>query len=90
MQAEVVSREVFVPSPGPGVGVMGGSYYAAPEGGSLVSVHNYTSRSDTVDVAYVRRSEDNGRTWSAPAAWPTRFDHPRGTGRRHPRGIMAL
>ena len=86
MKAEVVAREVLVASPGAGTGVMGGSYYTTLDGGNLMSVHNYTSRSDTVDVAFVRRSEDNGRTWSEPVEWPTRFDHPKGTGRRHPRG----
>jgi hypothetical protein len=86
MKAEIVAREVFVPSPEAGIGVMGGSYYTTPDGGNLMSVHNYTSRSDTVDAAFVRRSGDNGRTWSEPVEWPTRFDHPRGTGRRHPRG----
>ncbi len=54
-----------------------------------MSVHKYTSRSDTVDVAYVRHSDDNGRTWSEASEWPTRFDHPHGTGRRHPRGGYA-
>jgi hypothetical protein len=65
---------------------MGGSYYTTPEGGNLMSVCSHIRQSDTADVAYLRRSEDNGRTWSEPVAWPTRYDHPRGTGRRHPRG----
>lgn len=86
MKAEVVYREVFAASPRPGTGVMGGSYYTTLEGLELVSVHSLTSRSDTVDVAYARRSEDNGRTWSAPEEWPMRFDDPAGTGRRHVRG----
>ena len=86
MDARVVAREVFVPSPRPGTAVLGGSYYTTPEGRELVSVHSLTSRSDTVDVAFVRRSEDNGSTWSSPEEWPMRFDHPEGTGRRHVRG----
>ena len=89
MQAEVVSREVFVPSPGPGVGVMGGSYYTEREGGRLQSVHSLTSRSDTVDAAYVRVSEDNGRTWGEATPWAMRFEHPDGTGRRHPGGRVV-
>lgn len=86
MAFEVVSREVFVPSPGAGVGVLAGSYYTTVDGARLVSVHKHMSRSDTCDVAYLRTSEDNGRSWSGAQAWPTRFDHPEGTGRRHPRG----
>ncbi len=81
-----ISTEVFVPSPGPGVGVMGGSYDTTRDAGNLMSIHSYTSRSDTVDTAFIRRSEDNGRTWSEPDEWATAFDHPKGTGRRHPRG----
>ena len=82
----LLSVETFVPSPAPGVGVFASSYYARRHGGELVSVHSHISRSDTADVAFIRRSGDNGRTWSAPEAWPTKFDHPEGTGRRHPRG----
>jgi len=65
---------------------MGASYYTTQKGSSLISVHKYMSRSDTVDVAYLRLSEDNGRSWSDTSEWATRFDHPDGTGRRHPRG----
>lgn len=82
----VTAREVFVPSPGPGVGVMGGSYYTEKTGGRLISIHSLTSRSDTVDEAFVRSSEDNGRSWSTPTPWAMKFDHTDGTGRRHPRG----
>ncbi|MDA0709176.1 MAG: sialidase family protein [bacterium] len=86
MIAHVTERTVFVPSPRNGVGVMGGAYTTTLNGQSLISYHSYTSRSDTVDVACVRRSDDAGRSWSAPEEWPTRFDHPMGTRRRHPRG----
>ena len=86
MIARVMSREIFVPSPRPGVGVMGGSYHTALDGRQVMSIHSLTSRSDTVDIAFVRRSEDGGRTWSDPVEWPARFDHPNGTGRRHIRG----
>lgn len=78
--------ETFLPSPGPGISVFGSSYHCAPEGGCLVSIHSLGSRSDTVDAAFVRRSPDNGRTWSEAESWPTRFDAAAGTGRRHPRG----
>ena len=85
-KANVVSRNIFMPSPEPGVAAGGASYYTARTGNKLMSIHNYTSRSDTVDIAFVRFSEDNGRSWSDTIEWPTRFDHPDGTGRRHPRG----
>ena len=85
-RARVTDRQAFVPSPAPGTGVMGGSYYTEKEGGRLVSIHSYTSRSDTVDAAFVRTSQDNGRTWSGETPWEMKFDHADGTGRRHPRG----
>ena len=89
MRSDVVSREVFVPSPGPGVGVFGASYHAAATGGRLWSCYAHISRSDTDDVNFLRTSDDNGRTWSASARWPTRFDHPKGTRRRSDRGGYA-
>lgn len=81
-----ISRQVFVPSPGPGIGVLGASYYTRPTGGDLISLHQLISRSDTIDVAYVRHSSDNGRTWSAPEERAMRETRPNGTLRRHPRG----
>ncbi|MEE2628304.1 MAG: sialidase family protein [Candidatus Latescibacterota bacterium] len=86
MRAKVISNEVFVPSPGRGVGVMGGSYYTTRDGLELVSIHSLTSRSDTTEMAYVRRSLNNGQTWDEPQAWPMRFEAEGGTGRRHVRG----
>jgi hypothetical protein len=85
-KANVLSQDVFIPSPKPGVATMGASYYTTAGKSDLISVHKYMSRSDTVDVAYVRQSDDNGRSWSDASEWATRFDHPQGTGRRHPRG----
>lgn len=76
---------MFVPSPSPGVGVHGASYYTRRAGTDLVSVHSHISRSDTLDVAFHRFSTDNGRTWSAPVEHATREDRPNGTLRRHPR-----
>ncbi len=86
MIASLLSSEVFVPSPKPGVAVGAASYYTRLDGGDVLSIHALASRSDTVDVAYVRRSADHGRTWSAAEEWPTKFAAPGGTGRRHPRG----
>lgn len=86
MKIQVIEKTIFLPSPGPGVGVMGGSFYSTNDDRHLVAVSSHTSRSDTVEVAYVQFSDDNGRTWSAPFEWPMKFSHPNGTGRRHPRG----
>ena len=86
MNIEVVSSKVFVSSPGSGVGVMGGSYYTTVAGLKVISVHSHTSRSDTVEVAYLRRSEDNGRSWSEAGEWSMRFEDSGGMGRRHVRG----
>jgi len=85
-RANVKSRAVFVPSPAKGVAVNASSYYTTRTGGALMSIHKIISRSDTVDIAFVRLSDDNGRTWGKTVEWPTKFDHPDGTGRRHPRG----
>ena len=86
MKTRVIAREVFIPSPRAGVAVCCSSYYTRLAGGALISAHGLISRSDTCDVAFMRFSEDNGRTWSAPIEWPTKFSHPGGVGRRHPRG----
>jgi len=40
---------------------LGGSYYTEKTGGRLISIHSLTSRPDTVDAAFLRSSEDNGR-----------------------------
>ncbi len=80
---EVISRDVFVPSPGPGQGVMGGSFYTQRDGLRLMSVHAITQRSDTVEVAYIRYSDDNGVTWGDTTEWPMHFEAEGGQGRRH-------
>lgn len=86
MIARVVDQTVFIPSPKPGVGVFAASYYGSASSRELLGLHWLISRSDTADVAYLRRSTDGGRTWDAAQEWPTRYDDPRGTRRRHPRG----
>ena len=83
MRAEVISRETFVPSPGTGKGVMGGCFYTQNEGLRLMSTHVVMQRSDTVEVAYIRYSPDNGKTWEENYAWPMRFAAEGGSGRRH-------
>ena len=53
---KVISREVFIPSPAVGVGVVGAAYYTRAVGEELISVHAHQSRSDTWDRAIYRRS----------------------------------
>ena len=84
-----VGRSVFVSSHQPGTMVVAGSYYTRARGVQLMGVHSVVSRSDTVDVSFIRFSEDNGWTWSEPQTAPTREDRPEGTLRRHPRGGYA-
>lgn len=85
MQTRVVSREVFVPSPGPGIAVKGASYRASLDGRSLMSAHIYRTESDIAFAGFFRYSDDNGRTWSEPIEWPVRFERPEGIYRRIPR-----
>src|SRR5690606_32632174 len=51
--------------------------------------HEIETRSDTIDVAYFRWSDDNGVTWGPESVWPTCFEDPEGTGRRHHRGLFV-
>ncbi len=89
MNFKLLSKECFIASPGPNVYVNATTYYAERSGLRLMSLHQLASRSDTVDVAHVRFSDDNGRTWGPAQEVATRFDDPNGTGRRHPRGGYA-
>ncbi len=84
-----IRRELFLPSPGKGVAVMAAAYYTKKSGGDLISIEERWSRSDTIDVAYYRRSRDNGRTWSAPERHPTGERRPEGMLRRHLRGFWV-
>ncbi len=78
-----IRREVFLRSPVKGVAVMAFAYYTRKAGGDMVSVEQRWSRSDTIDVAYIRRSSDHGKTWSAPVEQPTGEKRPGGMLRRH-------
>lgn len=84
-----VSSRCFVPSPRPGAGVIAASYYTGREGLDLVSIHSISSRSDTVDISYQRRSDDNGRTWSETREIAACEKRDGGTLRRHLRGGYA-
>lgn len=78
-----IRTEVFLPSPGKGTAVLAYATYSRARGLEMISVEQRMSRSDTMDIAYLRRSADNGRTWSEPEARPTREARPGGTLRRH-------
>jgi hypothetical protein len=78
-----IRREVFLRSPGKGTAVMAYAFYTQPRGGRMISVETRWSRSDTIDIAYMRRSEDYGRTWTEPVARLTGEKRPEGMLRRH-------
>jgi hypothetical protein len=84
-----VRREEFAASPGKGTAVMARAWYTRARALSLVSLEERWSRSDTVDVAYRRHSDDNGRTWSAPETRVTGEKRAGGMLRRHFRGGWA-
>ena len=81
-----VSRELFVKSPGKGAAVMAFAYYTRRKGLDLMSIEQRWSRSDTIDLAYYRYSNNNGRTWTEPERKITGERRPGGTWRLHPRG----
>ena len=61
------------------------AFYTRARGGDMISIEERWSRSDTVDIAYIRRSHDHGRSWSAPVEMRTGERRPEGMLRRHPR-----
>lgn len=81
-----IRREVFLASPRPGTAVLASAYYTHPRGLDLISMHQWMSRSDTTDVAYVRRSSDHGVTWTLDEEVRTEERRPNGTLRRMLRG----
>ncbi|BDC48155.1 hypothetical protein F183_A04710 [Bryobacterales bacterium F-183] len=87
--AQAIRREIFIKSPGKGNAVMASAYYVKPNGLDMISVEQRWSRSDTIDTAFIRRSKDNGKTWSAPVEQPTGEVRPQGRLRRHLRGYWV-
>jgi len=81
-----IRREVFLASPAKGVAVMAYAFYTRPKGGEMISIEQRWTRSDTIDIAYIRQSGDHGRTWTAPVERRTGERRPGGMLRRHPRG----
>ncbi len=84
--APEIRREVFLASPKPGVAVLASAYYTRPTGFDLISMHQWMSRSDTTDVAYLRLSADHGATWTPAEEVRTEERRPNGTLRRMLRG----
>ena len=66
--------------------MMAFAFYTKRRGGDMVSLEERWSRSDTVDVAHVRRSTDHGRTWTRATEIRTGERRPAGMFRRHPHG----
>jgi hypothetical protein len=83
--APSVRRELFLASPQKGTAVMAYGFYTESSGGRMMSIEQRISRSDTIDVAYIRRLQDFGAKWSAPVEMRTAERRPEGMLRRHPR-----
>jgi hypothetical protein len=84
--ASHIRRELFLASPLQGTAVMASAFYVRSRGGDMLSIEQRWSRSDTIDIAYLRRSHDYGRTWTPAAELRTGERRPDGMLRRHPRG----
>ena len=80
-----VDRRVFRRAPADGVAIMAYAWYTHPRGGDMLSIEQHWTRSDTIDVAYIRRSPDHGDTWSELQEMKTGERRPGGMLRRHPR-----
>lgn len=84
-----IHRELFRASPRAGAACLAYAFYTRLRGGDMISVEELWTRSDTVDLAYIRHSRDHGRTWSAPVEMQTAERRPGGMLRRHPRAGLV-
>jgi len=84
-----IRREVFIPSPRPGASVLASTFYTRPTGLDLLSIQEIFTRSDTVDTADFRYSNDNGRTWTKGETFPTFGVRPAGKLRRGMRACVV-
>jgi hypothetical protein len=82
MNIEIVSGQVFEASPQQDIGIFANSYYAGNDAHNLLAVIQHVSRSDTVDATFLKRSADNGRTWSQGVPLPRHETTPQGILRR--------
>ena len=81
-----ITRELFLASPGKGTAVMGYAYCTTKRGGAMASLEQRWSRSDTIDIAYLRRSSNYGKSWSKPQTIITGERRTEGMWRKHLRG----
>ncbi len=81
--APSITKVLHRASPAPGVAIWCFAYYTEAKGRKLRSIEQHISRSDTIDVAYARESNDNGRTWSEPTRIVTGERRPGGMWRKH-------
>ena len=84
-----IGREIFIPAPHPGAALLASSFYTRPTGLDLLSIQEILTRSDTVDVADLRYSNDNGRTWTKGEQFPTFGIRPTGKLRRGMRACIV-
>lgn len=61
---KLASKEVFIPSATQGVRVNAYAFYSEASGVRMIGHHSEQTVSDKADVAFVRISNDNGKTWS--------------------------
>lgn len=74
-------KEVFLPSPRPGICTYGNSFYTRAAGVGKMRTRRLTTRSDTSDRIEQSFSADNGRTWSAWEEVRFIFETPEGVRR---------
>ena len=82
---QLVDKTRFLATPRQGVRINARSFYAYREGRQLISVHTLLSRSDTMDAAVRRFSDDNGETWGDAIESPTHQPSAAGMQRVYPR-----
>src|SRR4051794_10873986 len=66
-----IRREIFRASPKQGIAVMAYAFYTSAHAGDMMSIEQHWTRSDTIDIAYIRRSHDHGVTWTNPEEFRT-------------------
>ncbi len=69
-KAKIASCEVFISAQDNG-NVYAQTFYTSKTGLELLNLYSYEKLSDVLDVAFVRYSVDNGKTWSQPIEWKT-------------------
>ncbi|MDB6170246.1 MAG: hypothetical protein JWM88_3110 [Verrucomicrobia bacterium] len=57
-----IRREIFLPA-NPAESIQATTFYTRRTGLDLISTHEIMKRSDTIEAAHLRYSNDNGRTW---------------------------